>query len=37
MQAGLTGDKTEQDRRQFQHDTGKALQRGTESDINKQA
>jgi len=34
--AGLTGDKTEQERRQLQHDQGKTLQRGVESEIQKQ-
>jgi hypothetical protein len=34
--AGLTGDKAEQERRQLQHDQGKTLQRGVESEIQKQ-
>lgn len=35
--AGLTGDDAEKKRRELQHDQGKTLQRGAESDINKQA
>jgi len=35
--AGLTGDKTEQEKRQLQHDQGKKLQRGVEAEIDKQA
>jgi uncharacterized protein YjbJ (UPF0337 family) len=34
--AGLTGDRTEQERRNLQHDTGKTLQRGAEAEISKQ-
>lgn len=34
--AGLTGDKTEQERYQAQHDEGKTKQRGVESDLQKQ-
>lgn len=35
--AGLTNDKTEQQRYQEQHDAGKTRQRGAEHDIQKQA
>lgn len=35
--AALTGDRQEQQKRQEQHDVGKTLQRGAESDIQKQA
>ncbi|KAI9835043.1 MAG: hypothetical protein M1819_002595 [Sarea resinae] len=35
--AGLTGDETEQERRQKQHDIGKTQQRGAEADIEKSA
>jgi len=34
--AGLTGDQAEQERRRLQHDQGKTLQRGVESEIQKQ-
>ncbi|KAF2503241.1 hypothetical protein BU16DRAFT_533498 [Lophium mytilinum] len=34
--AGLTGDKTEQERYQAQHDEGKTRQRGVEVDLQKQ-
>lgn len=35
--AGLTGDATEQEKRRLQHDQGKTLQRGVESEVQKQA
>ncbi|KAF2222023.1 hypothetical protein BDZ85DRAFT_135963 [Elsinoe ampelina] len=35
--AGLTGDRAEQEKRQLQHDQGKTIQRGVESDLQKQA
>jgi uncharacterized protein YjbJ (UPF0337 family) len=35
--AGLTGDASEQEKRRLQHDQGKTLQRGVESDIQKEA
>ena len=35
--AGLTGDKAEQEKRQLQHDDGKAAQRGVETDLQKKA
>lgn len=35
--AGLTRDREEQARREAQHDTGKTLQRGVESEVQKQA
>ena len=35
--AALTGDRQEQAKRMEQHDVGKTLQRGAESDIQKQA
>lgn len=35
--AGLTGDREEQRRREAQHDHGKTLQRGVESEVQKQA
>lgn len=35
--AGLTGDREEQARREAQHDQGKTLQRGVESEVQKQA
>jgi uncharacterized protein YjbJ (UPF0337 family) len=35
--AGLTGDAEEQEQRRLQHDQGKTLQRGVESDLQKQA
>ncbi|CAK1355648.1 hypothetical protein CB0940_00647 [Cercospora beticola] len=35
--AGLTGDREEQARRADQHDEGKTLQRGVESELQKQA
>ncbi|KAI5369990.1 hypothetical protein Slin15195_G008680 [Septoria linicola] len=35
--AGLTGDREEQIRREAQHDQGKTLQRGVESEVQKQA
>ncbi len=34
--AGLTGDREAEKKYQAQHDTGKTLQRGVESDLNKQ-
>lgn len=34
--AGLTGNTTEQEKRQAQHDVGKSLQRGVEADLQKQ-
>jgi len=34
--AGLTGDASEQEKRRLQHDQGKTLQRGVESDLQKQ-
>ena len=34
--AGLTGNTAEKQKREAQHDQGKTLQRGAESDINKQ-
>ena len=36
-QYGLTGDREEQLRREAQHDQGKTLQRGVESELQKQA
>ncbi|KZF23606.1 hypothetical protein L228DRAFT_260403 [Xylona heveae TC161] len=35
--AGFTGNKAEEEKRQAQHDAGKAQQRGAEADIQKQA
>lgn len=35
--AALTGDREEQAKRQAQHDQGKTLQRGVESELDKQA
>jgi uncharacterized protein YjbJ (UPF0337 family) len=35
--AGLTGNREEQAKREAQHDQGKTLQRGVESDVQKQA
>lgn len=36
MAAGITGDREEQKKYEAQHDIGKTLQRGAESDIQKQ-
>ena len=36
MVAGAAGDRTEQEKRQAQHDQGKTLQRGVESEVQKQ-
>jgi uncharacterized protein YjbJ (UPF0337 family) len=35
--AGLTGDEAEKKRRELQHDQGKTLQRGVESEVTKKA
>lgn len=35
--AGLTGDRAQQEKYQAQHDQGKTLQRGVESELDKQA
>ena len=35
--AGLTGDEAEKKKRELQHDQGKTLQRGVESEVSKKA
>lgn len=37
MVAGVTGDKSQQEKFAAQHDEGKARQRGVEADLDKQA